>query len=226
MKLALAVALFISLPLSARTAVAHEWGGSHGRDSGHATEFDVDIVGPVRIGWGYSRLFRAQILSLSFEDEIWWHQLSDGAKLGVAFGLDGQRVLGDVPAPRGFLATGIGPSLLLRPDSGRGRPAVVVSGTAAPLWQSHAADSSLSGFGVSGRLELWPAHQSIVEAIECRRGTAQTYVLSGIHAWGLARYDWLGARGDSYAIGIGFDLGRNLLLPILGALLDGACAAR
>jgi hypothetical protein len=186
-------------------------------------ELDVDIVGPVRVGWGYSRLFEAQILSLSFEDELWWHRLSDGALLGVAFGMDGQRVLGDTPAPRGFLGTGIGPSLLLRPENGR--PAVVVSGTAAPLWQSHEQETSLSGFGVAGRLEIWPFYQSIVEATECRRGTAQTYLLSGLHGWGLARYDWLGTRGDSYAIGIGIDLGRNVLLPILGAVLGGSCAA-
>ncbi len=142
--------------------------------------------------------------------------------LGLVFGMDAQRARDDLPGNRAFLATGIGPSLLL--GSGRGSPALVMSAVPAPLWQTHDDESSLSGFGIAGRAELWPFHQAIEEAITCRHGALRTYVLSGINFWGLARYDWLGARGESWAAGFGIDLGRNLLLPLLGAALNASCA--
>jgi hypothetical protein len=183
---------------------------------------DVDVVAPVRIGWGYSRLFRSRILSLSFEDELQFHRLSRSFTLGAVFGMDAQRALDDVPRPRSFLATTLGSSVMFRP--GHEAPAFVLSGTAAPLWQSSDETTRLVGFGVGARLEAWPFYQSMFEAVECRRGTVATYLLSGLHGWALARHDWIGTSGDSYAVGFGVELGRNMVLPLLGALLNASCA--
>jgi hypothetical protein len=186
-----------------------------------AEEFDMDAIGSVRIGLGYSRLMRSRVLSLSFEDQFQVYRLSDPLVMTVVFGLDGQRPLDEEPKRRGFLATTLGPGFLLHP---RGGPAFTLGATAAPLWQSKDDSSSLAGFGVGLRAEAYPFYQTLFEAVECRRSTFETYVLSGLHGWAQVRHDWIGVGGESYAVGFGFDLGRNLLLPILGAALKGSCA--
>ena len=115
---------------------------------------DIDARGPVRVGLGTSRLFDSRVLSLSFEDEIDIWRLSRGAMLGVVFGLDAQRAMESKIVDRGFLSTGFGPELALRmPRQG---PLFVLSGTAAPLWQSDASATSLAGLGVSFRAEAFP----------------------------------------------------------------------
>lgn len=223
MKLLAAAALALAAGLLAPEALADQTIARGPLDRPPPPELpDVDIAGPVRVGWGYSRLFRSRILSLGFEDELMVHRLSSSLSLGAVFGMDVQRALDDVPKPRSFLATGLGPAALFRPAEAG--PAFILSGTGAPLWQSSDEKTSLVGFGVSARVETWPFYQSLVEAVECRRGTVATYLLSGLHGWALARHDWMGTSGDSYAVGFGLDLGRNVLLPVLGATLGGACA--
>ncbi len=164
------------------------------------------------------------MLSLSFEDELDIWRLGPSTMLGVVFGMDGQRALESEIDTRSFLATGLGVDLAPRVD--RGGPLFVLSATAAPLWQSSNDSTSLSGFGVGLRGEVYPFYQSLTEAVGCDRGTLRTYVLSGLSGWALTRYDWLGGRGQSAAVGFSIDLGREVLLPILGAVLRGSCAAR
>ena len=183
---------------------------------------DIDARGPVRVGLGTSRLFDSRVLSLSFEDEIDIWRLSRGAMLGVVFGLDAQRAMESKIVDRGFLSTGFGPELALRmPRQG---PLFVLSGTAAPLWQSDASATSLAGLGVSFRAEAFPFYQSLTEAVDCERGTLQTYVLSGLSGWALTRCDWLGSQGQSVAVGFSLDLGREFILPVLGAVLRSSCS--
>jgi hypothetical protein len=186
-----------------------------------AEELDIDAIGSVRVGLGYSHLMRSRILSLSFEDQFQVHRLSRYAVMTVVFGMDGQRALDPEPEQRGFLATTLGPGILFGP---RGGPAFTLGATAAPLWQSRDDETKLAGFGVGLRAEAYPFFQPLLEVVECRRGTFQTYVLSGLHGWVQTRRDWIGVSGESYAVGFGFDLGRNVVLPILGAALQASCA--
>jgi hypothetical protein len=187
------------------------------------SEPDVDIIGSVRAGLGWSELMRSRILSLSFEDQLQVHRLSDELAMTVIFGMDGQRPLDGARRERSFWGVTLGPGLLLHAPRG---PAFTLGATASPLFQSKDDSTKLAGFGVGVRVEAYPLYQSLVEAVECDRGTFSTYVLSGLHGWAQTRRDWLGFSGESYAVGFGFDLGRNVLLPILGAALHGSCAAR
>jgi hypothetical protein len=186
-------------------------------------EDELDIIGSVRAGLGYSELLSSRILSLSFEDQFRVHRFSDDLGFTVVFGMDGQRPLDEHPAQRGFLAMTLGPGLLLRPEDG---PAFTLAGTVGPLWQTRDDNTKLAGFGIGLRVEVYPFYQSLLEVVKCDRGTFSTYVLSGLHGWAQTRRDWLGSSGESYAVGFGFDLGRNVLLPILGATLHASCAVR
>jgi hypothetical protein len=190
---------------------------------------DLDIRGPIRVGSGYSTMYGARVLSISFEDELQIKRISDTVRLHVVFGMDGVRGPAYVNAAnetkhKGFLGVDIGPGLLWR--IGRTGPAFVVNGTIGPLWESSSDDFAPHGIGVAGRAEIFPFYQDLVEAVVCKRGWVATYVFSGINAWALARQDWLGsAAGATYAVGLGIELGRNLLLPILGAVMDASCSA-
>ncbi len=182
---------------------------------------DIDAIGSVRVGLGYSYLLHSRILSISFEDQIQIHRLSRVTVMTAVFGMDGQRPFDEEPRRRGFLATTLGPGLLFAPHHA---PAFTLSATAAPIWQSRDDTTHLTGFGVGLRAEAYPFYLPLLEAVECRRGAFATYVLSGLHGWALTRRDFIGVSGESYAVGFGIDLGREILLPILGATLSAACA--
>lgn len=187
-------------------------------------EFDLDAIGAVRAGLGWSELYDARILSLSFEDHIRVARLSDDVGGLVTFGMDGQRPLGVSRSKRGFLATTLGGGFLFHNEPG---PAVVLSMTLAPLLSSgEDGATKLVGFGLGTRAEVYPFYETLAKVVRCDRGPFRTYVLSGLHAWLLTRRDWLGQSGESYAFGLGFDLGRNVVLPVLGAALPAACASR
>jgi hypothetical protein len=51
----------------------------------------IDVRAPVRVGWGWSDLFHAGVLSLSFEDELALQRLGESGSLHLVFGMDGQR---------------------------------------------------------------------------------------------------------------------------------------
>lgn len=183
--------------------------------------YELDVRGPVQIGWGYSRLFHSRVLSLGFHDELSVLQLSRSAQLDVAFGMDGQRTLGPGPR-RSFLATDLGVGLSVRVGD-RG-PLFVGTYTFAPLWHSSSDSTKLVGFGVGLRDEVFPFYQTLGEAVGCGRGALSTYVSSGLNGWVEARQDWMGSSGPSIAGGFGIDLGREVLLPILGAAMHGSCS--
>jgi hypothetical protein len=192
-----------------------------GAPSPASSHLELDVRGPIKVGWGYSHLFHSRVLSLAFDDELSVAQLSRSVQLDVVFGMDAQRTL----APgqrRSFLATGLGAGVSAR--AGARGPLFVATGTFAPLWHSSSDSTKLIGFGVGLRGEAYPFYQTIMEAAECRRGTIATYVLSGLHGWGEVRQDWMGSSGPSYAVGFGIDLGREVLLPILGAAFHSSCA--
>jgi len=59
---------------------------------------------------------------------------------------------------------------------------------------------------------------TIPEILDEDHNWFREYVLSGIHVWVATRYDVLrSGRGQTVAGGVGLDLGRTLLVPILAA---------
>jgi hypothetical protein len=181
----------------------------------------TDLRSPVHVGWGFSGLFRGKVMVVSFEDEVFVHRLAPDLELGFVVGLDSQRAALGPETQRGFLAVDLGVGLLAR----LGRPALIASVVAAPLFGGRREDDGPDGAGVSARLELVPFYESIHDAIECHRGAFQTYVLRGLHGWVAAREDRLVGRwGPSFMAGFGVDLTTNLLLPVMGAVAGGACS--
>src|SRR4051794_32562309 len=84
---------------------------------------DVDIRGPVRVGSGWSTMYGARVLSLSFEDELKVKRLSDTLTVHVVFGMDGVRGPEYVNAAgetkhKGFLGVDLGPGIMWRPTHG------------------------------------------------------------------------------------------------------------
>jgi hypothetical protein len=188
----------------------------------------ADIRAPIRIGWGYSSLYHARVTSFSFEDELSFWKLADGVRVQLLFGMDVVKapnldLPGHDPRPQGFMATAVGTGLSFR----LGRPLAVVTTTIGPLFEDDPTnDLALHGIGVSARAELFPFYPPLKECALCEHGILGSYVLSGLHGWVLARDDWMGTRnGTTWAAGIGFEMGRNLLLPLLGTILGTGCSA-
>lgn len=224
--LPLALALCAAVPSVAAANERDDRDGAR-RDFAWGLRLDeMDVRGPVRVGAGHSALLRAPVVSLSFQSEVAMARRGP-AELTLVFGMDGYRGP-DRPdaegarARRGFLVVdgGVGLGLHL------GRPLLSLAATAGPGWQSGGESLSPHGFGVAGRAAFFPLYVGLVEAVRCERGWFSSYVLSGLSVWGLARRDWVGIdSGSTVAAGIGFDLGRNVVLPVLHQAMTGRCGA-
>lgn len=190
----------------------------------------VDLRGPVRIGTGWSHLYHERVLSLSFEDAIALWRLGDHARGEILFGMDGVRgptytPPGKDPTHDGYLAANLGLGLsfpLAGKDDG---PLLAVNATMGPLFEGK-EDFAPHGIGVAARAEVFPLYLGLESCVACDHGWFRTYVLSGLSGWALARQDWLGSSsGPTFAAGFAVDFARNLLLPLLGSILGGACSS-
>jgi hypothetical protein len=186
-----------------------------------------DIRGPIRVGAGWSNVYRARVLSLSFEDEMSLWKLGSTARGQLVFGMDGVRgpsytLVDGTTKQRGYLGVTLGTGILAR--LGEHGPAAVLTATMGPLFEQE--ELTPHGFGVAARGELFPFYLDIKELVACEHGTVWTFVLSGLHGWVLTRQDWIGAdQGTTYAAGLGIELGRNLLVPMMNAIMDlGMCS--
>jgi hypothetical protein len=181
-----------------------------------------DLRAPVRVGFGYSRLYRARVLSVSFEDEMGLLRLADGTLLELVFGMDGVRGPTVGGARHGYLSVDAGTAISQR--LGPGGPLLVLGATFGPLFEGN-EDFAPHGVGVAARAELFPFYLDVGECARCTRGGFASFVLSGLSGWVLARQDWLGdAAAPTYAAGFGIDLARNFLFPVLDAVLGGVCS--
>lgn len=187
----------------------------------------LDVRWSAQVGYGYSLPRRAPALALGYEGQVSFVELSNAAQLHIAFG-----VSGIVDPSRGWARR----SSMLGADLGiglsrhvEGGPAVVATVTAGPRWNTErnrlgedirprhgVAALRVDGWGVVGKIDAYPFYRTIPEIVRKDDGWFREYILSGLHVWALARYDALNTgRGPSIAGGIGFDLGRTLLLPML-----------
>jgi hypothetical protein len=88
--------------------------------------------------------------------------------------------------------------------------------TGGPRWTIGRERVAPDGAGIVGRADVYPFYRSIPELVQMERQWFRKYVLSSVHLWVSARYDYtLAARGNTYAGGVGLDVGRTLLLPII-----------
>ncbi len=187
----------------------------------------LDVRWAAQVGYGYSFTRKAPALVLGTEAHVSFVELSRAAQLHAALGMSGL-----VDPRHGWSSR----SSLLGVDAGfgishhvPGGPALVATATVGPRWvNGHAtpgADITVSpegtslrvdGWGVVGRIDAYPFYLTIPEIIEGNRGWFREYVASGLHVWAAARYDVLrSARGPAIAGGIGLDLGRMLIAPIV-----------
>lgn len=179
----------------------------------------IDVRMPARVGFGYSSLWDDPVYAAGLEAHVSFLELSQTTFLHASFGESA--LLSAPPMPRGTKR----PSLV-GADAGlglsrfaTGGPAFVVTLSAGPRWTFDREDFVPDGVGVVGRAEVYPFYASISEITKSRRGWFRKYVASGLHLWVSARYDALRDRhGNTYAAGVGLDLGRSVLLPILARL--------
>jgi hypothetical protein len=180
----------------------------------------IDVRGPVQLGWGWSNVYRAPAYVVSFEAQLSMLELTKTTWLHLAFGESG--VLSAVrPAnaerPPGFLGLDVG--LCLSRYAPRG-PAFLLTATAGPRWASDGPDHLRPhGYGVQGKAEVYPFYMTVPEIVASDRGWFRRHVLSGLNVWAGARWDQvLDRRGNTWAGGVGLDLGRTVLLPLTQAM--------
>jgi hypothetical protein len=179
----------------------------------------LDVRGPVRFGWGYSTAWKSPVYEVGFEAQVSLLELSDTTWMHLTLGESGQWT--PLPArpgerPPSFLGLDGGFGLSRYASGG---PAFVVGVTAGPRWDGRDRDFGVDGFGIAGRADVYPLYGSIPELVDDDRGWFRRYVLSGAHLWVMVRYDQMrAARGHTYAGGLGLDIGRTVLLPIVNRL--------
>jgi hypothetical protein len=183
---------------------------------------DADIVGPVRAGEGYSKIFHSPVVSMSFQDEITVTRIGKHARFHLVFGVDGYDAdfWRDTPVHRSFLVVdgGAGVNAMLGPSL------FSLSGTLGPGYTGANNNVVPDGFGFGARVEIFPFYKNVQDAVRCEGGWFSTYVLSGLSAWGQAREDFFGpSHGSMFAAGIGVDLARNIALPIMHKVITGRC---
>lgn len=181
----------------------------------------LDVRGPMQFGWGWSNVYRAPAYSMSFEVQASMFEITKTTALHLVFGESG--VLSAVrPAgadkPPGYF--GIDMGLGISRYAPRG-PAFLLTATAGPRWASDGPQRLRSdGFGVQGKAEVYPFYMTIPEIIAGDHCWFRRYVLSGVSLWAGTRWDQvLDRRGNTYAGGVGLDIGRTLMLPLTQALV-------
>jgi hypothetical protein len=180
----------------------------------------LDVRGPVQFGWGWSNVYRAPAYSMSFEAQISMLEITETTSMHLVFGESG--VLSAVrpegeERPPGFL--GIDMGLGISRYAPRG-PAFLLTATAGPRWASNGPQRLRSdGFGVQGKAEVYPFYMSIPEIVAGDRCWFRRYVLSGVSVWAGTRWDQvLDRKGNTWSGGVGLDVGRTVLLPVMQAL--------
>lgn len=177
----------------------------------------IDTRGPLQLGWGWSTLHRAPVYAVSFEAQVSMLEITDTTWLHLVFGESGViaavRPPGDEPPP-GFLGADLGLGLSRYAPRG---PAFLLSGTAGPRWALGGPDSLRPhGYGVQGKAEVYPFYMTVPEIVTSDRGRFRRFVLSGLDLWVSSRWDHvLGRSGNTYAAGVGLDVGRSVILPVL-----------
>jgi hypothetical protein len=183
----------------------------------------IDVRGPMQMGWGWSNVYRTPAYSMSFEAQVSMLELTRTTWLHLVFGESG--VLSAVrPAnmerPPGFLGIDLGVGISRFAPNG---PAFLISGTAGPRWSTNGPQRLRSdGFGVQGKAEVYPFYMTVPEIVAGNRCWFRRYVLSGVSLWVGSRWDQvLDRRGNTWSGGVGLDVGRTLMLPVIQALHRG-----
>jgi len=184
---------------------------------------NLDFRSPIRLGAGYSKIYRAGVTATGFEDEFNAVKLGDMAHLHVVFGMSGWGVKGLFdrdPQHRSFLGTSFGAGVNVRP----GRPLFSFSAAVGPGWTGNNDGLLPDGLGWGTHLVAFPLYLNMRETLECTHGWFSTYILGGLNIWGEARQDFFGReRGMTVAMGGGIDLGRHFLTPIMHQVFTGHC---
>lgn len=179
----------------------------------------IDTRGPVQYGGGWSNLYRAPVQVMSFEVQTSFIELSDTTWLHLSLGESGvvsmTRPAGDEP-PDAYFGLDLGVGLTRYAPRG---PAFVIGASSGPRWGSdRPSEWQANGVGVVGKAEVYPFYRTVPELVDDERGWFRRYVLSGLDLWVSARWDWVGTtRANTYAAGVGLDVGRSVILPVLMA---------
>lgn len=180
----------------------------------------LDVRGPVQLGWGWSNVYRAPAYTMSFEAQVSLLELTKTTWMHFVFGESG--VLSAVrPANAeevpSFLGIDMGLGVSRYAPEG---PAFLLTATAGPRWANDGPRRLLShGFGVQGKAEVYPFYMTVPEIVASDRGWLRRRVLSGLSLWVGTRWDQvLDRRGNTWTGGVGLDLGRTVILPVLQAV--------
>lgn len=191
----------------------------------------LDLRWATQVGYGVSITRRASVLTLGTEAHVSFVEITKAAQLHAALGVSGM-----VDSRHGWQSR----ASLFGVDAGfglshhaPGGPALVATATVGPRWATDRAAPDIQvspegttlrvdGWGVVGRIDAYPFYLTIPEILHEDRKWFREYVASGLHVWVTARYDVLSSsRGLAIAGGLGLDLGRMLLTPIVVRSMRG-----
>lgn len=180
---------------------------------------DVDVRWPLRFGMGYSAPYAVGAPHVGFDAEIQPPHLSESVAAFVFTSIDALYIPDAGTVQRAYAAFSIGAGLFIHaPGIG---PAVSLHLGLGLL----SGDDDVVGGGVSLVANVYPYYFSLTDAIACRRGPFASYLASSVFLWTGGRLDVANeSRGGIVSFGVGLDLSRSVLLPVIAYVLKKGCS--
>jgi hypothetical protein len=174
----------------------------------------IDVRGPLQFGWGYSTLWRTPVYEINFDVHAAFVEITESTWLHLVYSenfiLAAYPVRGHEKTPS-MLGLDLGVGLSRYATGG---PGFFVSVTGGPRWMGDGWRPD--GAGIVGRADVYPFYMTVKEIIAMEKRWFRKYVLSSVHVWASARYEYTpAAQGNTFGGGIGLDVGRTLMLPII-----------
>ena len=123
------------------------------------------------------------------------------------------------PYERAYSSIAIGGGLFIHtPGIG---PAVSLHLSAGLLGRGE----DIVGGGFALVANVYPYYVSVIDAIKCERGPFSAYLASSLFLWTGGRLDVLNeSRGGIVSFGVGLDMSRSILLPVIAYALKEGCS--
>lgn len=178
---------------------------------------------PLRVGMAYSAPYAVSAAHWGIDTEIQAPHVSKSVAVFFATAVDGIDIpdagTPAQPYERAFSSVFLGGGIFLHtPGIG---PAVSVTLGGGLLFRG----DDVVGGGVSLVATVYPYYYSMTDAVECARGPFAAYLASSLFLWTGGRLDAANeSRGGTVSFGVGMDISRSVLLPVIAYAMKAGCS--
>jgi len=178
---------------------------------------------PLRVGMAYSAPYAVSAVHWGIDTEFQAPHLSKSVAVFLATAVDAVDIpdagTPAQPYERAFSSIYLGGGIFVHtPGIG---PAVTLTLGGGILMRKE----DVVGGGVSLVVNVYPYYYSVVDAVECARGPYAAYLASSLFFWTGGRLDVANeSRGGTVSFGVGMDISRSVLLPVIAYAMKQGCS--